>query len=83
MKRSCVVPRRVFDGGTRVAHVFRGLLTLLRRRTGAGQSRLEKQQEAEATMCDSDSPCTRASTLEKHELNIYFSIHVSEKIFTL
>lgn len=48
MKSSCVVPRRVFDGGTRVAHVFRGRLTLLRRRTGAGQSRLEKQHEAEA-----------------------------------
>ena len=48
MKSSCVVPRRVFDGGTRVAHVFRGRLTLLRRRTGAGQSRLEKRHEAEA-----------------------------------
>lgn len=44
MKSSWVVPRRVFDGGTGVAHVFRGLLTLLGRRTGAGQSRLEKQQ---------------------------------------
>jgi len=48
MKSSSVVPRRVFDGGTRVAHVFRGLLNLLRRRTGAGQSRLEKQREAVA-----------------------------------
>lgn len=48
MKSSSVVPRRVFDGGTRMAHVFRGLLTLLRRRTGAGQSRLEKQHDAVA-----------------------------------
>lgn len=48
MKSSGVVPRRVFDGGTRVAHVFRGLFTLLRRRTVAGQSRLEKQSDAEA-----------------------------------
>lgn len=49
MKSGTVVPRRVFDGGTRVAHVFRGLLTLLRRRTGAGQSRVEKQREAMTT----------------------------------
>lgn len=48
MKSSSVVPRRVFDGGTRVAHVFRRLLTLLRRRTGASQSRLEKQHGAVA-----------------------------------
>lgn len=58
MKSSCVVSRWLFDGGTRVAHVFRGLLTLLRRRTGAGQSRLEEQREAEAMMWDSENPCT-------------------------
>ena len=40
MKSSSVVPRRVFDGGAWVADVFSGLLTLLRRRTGACQSRL-------------------------------------------
>lgn len=28
VKGSCIVPRRVFDGCTRVAHVFWGLLTL-------------------------------------------------------
>lgn len=33
VKGSCVVPRRVFDGGTGVAHVFWGRLTLLGRHT--------------------------------------------------
>lgn len=50
MKSSCVVPRWVFNGGTRMAHVFRGLLTLLGRRTGAGQRRPGEQCEAEARM---------------------------------
>lgn len=48
VKSSCVVPRRVFDGGTGVAHVFWGLLTLLGE-TGAGQSRRETQRDAEIT----------------------------------
>lgn len=50
MKSSCVVPRWVFNGGTRMAHVFRGLLTLLGRRTAAGQRRPGEQCEADARM---------------------------------
>lgn len=50
MKSSCVVPHWVFNGGTRMAHVFRGLLTLLGRRTGAGQRKSGEQCEAEAMM---------------------------------
>lgn len=87
MKSSSVVPRRVFDGGTRVAHVFRGLLTLLRRRTGAGQSRLEKQHEAEAMiMWDSDSPYKHASTCEIPVLahtHVHILKHVLKKRFTI
>lgn len=48
-KSSSVVPRRIFDGGTGVAHVLRGLFTLLKRRTDAGKSRLK---EHEAWKCE-------------------------------
>lgn len=55
MKGSCVVPCRVFDGGTGVAHVFWGLLTLLGRQA---QVKADGRQEhgAEMRTGNSDSP---------------------------